>query len=420
MPTVLITGAASGIGRAAARQFAAHGWRCELVDRDPTSLAETRRELPGEHGTHCIDLTDASQIRTLADIASPIDAVINNAGMSDASGASLVDHPAEHQAKLMALNLAAPARVVSALSRRFVPGARVVNVASGAGLRAIPFRGGYSASKAGLIAQSAALSRARPDLVVTVLCPGFVRTELVDGLIKAGRIDPRQAVAKTPLGRMAEPVEMAEMMRFLASPDAEPMAGQVLCLCGGSSIYGGSRAFEASDLAVLPLTMPLSLSVTGDPTDAWSRLQQSPLPGEGASYPGVVDASALAVAHGTAEGGIPDAGFCAVQEAARQFVARHPRQASLTLLLPADRLAAGLARGPAHGEAEDWQQAGSAATVRMLVSTLACELAARGLRVNAIEVAPGLDAEKLRPLVHHVASARSQYLTGQTLRTTVR
>ena len=114
-----------------------------------------------------------------------------------------------------------------------------------------------------------ALAAARPDLVVTALCPGFVRTELVERLIAAGRLDPRQAIEKTPLGRMADP---AEMIRCLASPDAEAIRGQVISLCGGPSIYGGSRAYQPSSAAVRSLATPLALSVSGDPTGRWAAL----------------------------------------------------------------------------------------------------------------------------------------------------
>ena len=275
MPTVLVTGAASGIGRATAVHFAAKGWQCLLVDRDGKALDALGSELPGRHQALRIDLTDPAQVRSLGAAGSsvgPIDAVVNNAGMSDPSGTPLADQSPAQQASLALLNLAAPAAVVSAVDARLVPGARVVNVSSGAGLRAIPFRGYYSASKAGLIAQTRALARARPDLAVTVLCPGFVRTELVDGLIAAGRLDPRQAVAKTPMGRMAEPAEMAQMIGFLASPGAEAISGQAVALCGGSSVYGGSRACEPATRSPLPMDLPTALFVEPDGVVEWQGL----------------------------------------------------------------------------------------------------------------------------------------------------
>ncbi len=462
MATVLITGAASGIGRAAATCFAANGWRCLLVDRngealqqvlaDVEALAPRAAESDGlRHEIRCIDLTDAQQIASLADLSGPIDAVINNAGMSDTSGVPLTEQAPQRQAALAALNLAAPLAVVAALQSKLAPRARIVNVASGAGLRAIPFRGYYSATKAGLIAQSRALAQARPELAVTVLCPGFVRTELVASLIAAGRLDARQAVAKIPLGRMAEPAEMAEMMRFLASPGAAAISGQVLALCGGSSIYGGSRVCDPATAAPLPMDMPLALTVTGDAAGQWADSLRADVQGETTllpqaaattaaqqptAYPGVVDVSALqAVMPGSISGSEVPGTLAIVHEAARRFAAQHARDASLTILLPADyatadepgRVRPGRVRPghvrPSHagssGDAAslaDWRSAGDAAAARMLIATLACELAPRALRVNAVEVSPGIRPEHLRPLLHTIAGARAQFLTGQTLR----
>ena len=124
-----------------------------------------------------------------------------------------------------------------------------------------------------------------------------------------------------------------------------------------------------------------------------------------------------------------------VHEAARRFAAQHARDASLTILLPADYAAVDYATAdepgrvrpgrvrPGHagssGDAAslaDWRSAGDAAAARMLIATLACELAPRALRVNAVEVSPGIRPEHLRPLLHTIAGARAQFLTGQTLR----
>src|SRR6478672_6664491 len=194
MQTVLITGAASGIGRDTARLFAGAGWQCVLVDRDDRALRQSAQELPSPasapHVLHTIDLTDAKQIARLRDGSPALDAILNNAGMSDASNTPLADQGPAQMERLLALNLHAPAAVVDACMPLLKPGARIVNVSSGAGLHAIPWRGAYSPSKAGLIAQTRALARARPDLCATVLAPGFVRTELVNGLIEAGRLNP--------------------------------------------------------------------------------------------------------------------------------------------------------------------------------------------------------------------------------------
>lgn len=399
MPTVLITGAASGIGRAAVRLFAAQGWRCVLVDRDAEGLARLLAELPappeGTHQSCVVDLTVPADIQALAARVPALDALVNNAGLSDSRNIPLAEQGAADLERLLALNLHAPAALVQALAPRLGPGARIVNVASGAGLRAIPWRGAYSPSKAGLIAQTQALARARPDWCATVLSPGFVRTELVEGLIAAGRLRPEGALAKIPLGRMADPEEMAAALVFLASPAAAPLSGQVLAVDGGSSVYGGSQTLPLATLAPLPLPTPLALTVEGRVPD----LALPPPTATAVAYAACLDATPFQA--------LPGQRLQAVHAAAVRFAARHPQQASLTLLLPS----------PAP---VDWSQAGDAAASRMLVATLACEWSACALRINALEVPPDLPPAQLAPVVEFIAGARAQYLTGQTLSLTAR
>ncbi|MEJ8810349.1 SDR family oxidoreductase [Variovorax ureilyticus] len=396
MQTVLITGAASGIGRDAARLFAAAGWQCVLVDNNAQALQALGPTLPSPasaaHVLRAVDLTDAAQIASLGDGIPALDAILNNAGMSDDSNTPLAEQSSAQMARLLALNLAAPAAVVDACAHLLKPGARIVNVASGAGLHAIPWRGAYSPSKAGLIAQTQALAKARPEWCATVLAPGFVRTELVDALIQAGRIKPENAVGKIPLGRMASPAEMAQALFFLASPGAAPLRGQVLAFNGGSSIFGGSQRFEPAVLEPLPLDIPMRLEVRGGDGAPWQASTQAP--SVQPHYEACLDLSPL-----SCEG---PAQLHAVHAAAVRFSARHAQQASLTVLLPASR-------------SGRWQDAGDGAAARMLVSTLACEWGGRALRINALEVPEAIDPQSLHPLLRFVCGPAAQYLTGQTL-----
>lgn len=396
MPTVLITGAASGIGRDTARLFARAGWQCVLVDHNETALRDVGHSLPtpasAAHVFRTIDLTDAHQIASLREGTPALDAILNNAGMSDASNTPLVDQDPAQIGRLLALNLAAPAAVVDACAPLLKPGARIVNVSSGAGLHAIPWRGAYSPSKAGLIAQTQALAQAHPEWCVTVLCPGFVRTELVDALIQAGRLKPEGAVAKIPLGRMAHPAEMAQALYFLASPGAAPLSGQTFPVNGGSSVYGGSQPLPPSTVDVLPLDLPLRLEVCGGDAAPWQAVADAPA--DGPHYAACLDLSPLQAA--------PAGLLQAVHAAATRFAARHNQQASLTLLLPT-------------AKPGDWQTAGDAAAVRMLIATLACEWGSRALRINALEVPADIEPAALHPLLRYTCGSAAQFLTGQTL-----
>jgi NAD(P)-dependent dehydrogenase (short-subunit alcohol dehydrogenase family) len=400
---VLVTGAAAGIGRAAALRLARARWRCLLVDADAAALQRLQAGWPAActaPQAFVCDLTDAAQIARLAEALPPLDALVNNAGRSAGGADALSGGDDGSAAQLLALNLAAPALLVEACAPLLRPGARIVNLASGAGLRAIPWRGLYSASKAGLIAQTLALARARPDWCVTALSPGFVRTELVQGLIDSGRLQPAQAVAKIPLGRMAEPEDMAEALCFLASPGARPLSGQLLVLDGGSSVYGGSEPLPAAIRPALPFDLPTALRCIDlhapDWRSALDAREAAPVQPRDATYAAVLDGAAL----GAAPGAVLDA----VLRSARRFRAQHSAQASLTLLLPA----------PATDT--PWAQAGDAAAARMLVATLAAEWGAHGLRINALQMAPSTAPSDCLPLLDYVAGARAQFLTGQVLR----
>lgn len=387
----MITGAASGIGRAAAQLFAARGWHCVLVDRDGAALQAAADSLPGSHRLEVLDLSQPAQIARLRALPAPLDAVVNNAGIADPSGRHLVDQQPGDQGLMRAVNLDAPAALVEALVPRLAPGARIVNVSSNAGLRCIPFRGYYSPTKAGLIAQSAALARVRDDLTVTVLSPGFTRTELNEKLVASGRLDPTRAAAKIPLGRWAEPRELAEAIWFLASRGARVLRGQVLQLDGGSGIYGGSAACTPAAAPPCSFDLPLALSVAPGAPGDWAAL---------ATATQAVEAySALFDAHALRAGSV-----ASLHEAAARFARQQTGAASLVFALP-----------DAPADADDWRAAGELAAMRMLVQTLACELAPRALRVNAIVVPPGADAALLAPLLHYMAGATAQFMTGQVL-----
>lgn len=403
--TVLLTGAASGIGRATAWRLARLGHRCVLVDRNADALHALLQQLqeafPVAHAPHLarvVDLTDPEQILALADGLPPLDALINNAGMTDASNLPVIKQAEDNWQRLLDLNLHAPARLLNALRGRLAKDARIVNVASGAGLRAIPWRGAYSPSKAGLIAHTRAVARAYPELRVSVLCPGFVQTELVDGLIASGRLDPARAVAKIPLGRLADPDDIACALTFLASRDAAPLSGGQLCVDGGSSIFGGSQAYAPTGIARLASDTPLRLSVRGR---AWPGVevegrQCGDIGDEGdqgshQGYRAVLDTTVLDSAAGDR--------LAATLAAARRHDAQGP--GSLTILLPRP--------------SPDWQHAGDDAAARMLISTLAAEWGPAAHRINAVEVDAKDANAQLAPLLRFVAGAQAQYLTGQTL-----
>ncbi|MEJ5149468.1 SDR family oxidoreductase [Comamonas sp. MYb396] len=413
MPAVLITGAASGIGRAAALQFAQQGWSCLLADISP-AIAELPQQCLAQGAASAqafaLDLTDAQALaqlgRQLAELPA-LDALVNNAGISDSSGRPLAEQAPAQWQRLLRLNLQAPQALFETCLPRLKPGARIVNVSSGAGHKAIPWRGLYSPSKAGLIAWSQSLAQRYPQLSVSTLCPGFVRTELVQGLMDAGRLALADAVAKIPLGRLAEPEEMAAALVFLAQPQARVLSGQVLSVDGGSGIYGGSSRCTLSTAVPVPLQTPLHLQVQAGSDavcdGAWLQALQAE---DGAQV-----ATTAAPCQGLISTQVLAGGDLleAVLNAGQQFAGAHARDASLLLLL--------LATAPAGVPA--WQYQTALAAARMLVATLACEWATQGLRINALLLSPqqagGPAVAQLLPLVRFLTGARAQFVTGQCL-----
>ena len=330
-PTVLLTGAGAGIGRATALSLARAGWRCVLVDVDAGALRRLEAAWPVDAEppmSFVADLTDAARIERLGHEIPPLDALINNAGLSAGGAEATSGHDDGTAARLLALNLAAPARMVQACAPQLRPSARIVNVASGAGLRAIPWRGLYSPSKAGLIGQSRASAQGRPEWTVTTLAPGFVRTELVQRLIEGDRLNPAQAVSKIPMGRMVEPEDMAEALCFLASPGARVLTGQLPVLDGGSSVCGGSQPLPACVHPPVSFNTPLGPYLESvrkkawhAALGAWVRAHAGNL--DRAGYPAVIDARALDAQPGTR--------LYAVIDAARCFRLSHAALASLTV-----------------------------------------------------------------------------------------
>ncbi len=212
----LVTGASRGIGRAIAEKFAAAGFELIVPSHRELDLAD-----------------DASLGRYLQGLTAPLDVLVNNAGINPLGEIAAARD--EDIAAVLQLDLVAPlklARAVVPLMAREKYG-RIVNVSSVWSVVAKPGRGVYAAAKAGLNALTRALAveTAGSGILVNSVSPGFVDTELTRRNLTAEQIE--QITAQVPLGRLAEPAEVAELVLFLASERNTYLTGQNLLIDGG-------------------------------------------------------------------------------------------------------------------------------------------------------------------------------------------
>lgn len=240
----LITGAASGIGRATATLFAAEGARLALTDIDAAALDAARAAMDGEVWTRVADVSRAGDVDAVVTAAletfGRLDILCNFAGRS--SFGDVVTTSEEEWDAVITTNL----KSVYLCSRAVLPGmitrggGVIVNAASVWGLAAGANVAAYCASKGGILSltRSMAVDHARQGIRVNALCPGGVDTPLLDRYAEAlPNVTPAAARnilrMSHPIGRLADPTEIARAALFLASDDSAFMTGSHLVIDGG-------------------------------------------------------------------------------------------------------------------------------------------------------------------------------------------
>jgi 3-hydroxybutyrate dehydrogenase len=237
---VLVTGAASGIGRACARRLAAAGAEVTVLDRDAEGAKEVARELDGR--ALVVDLADTE----LDAVEIDTDILVNNAGLQHVS--PIHEFPPERFSLLLRVMLEAPFR----LARAALPGmyergwGRVVNISSVHGLRASAYKSAYVAAKHGLegLSKVIALEGGPHGVTSNCICPAYVRTPLVESQIadqsRVHGISEEEVVTEIMLTepaikRLVEPEEVAELAAYLCSDAASFVNGASMTMDGGWS-----------------------------------------------------------------------------------------------------------------------------------------------------------------------------------------
>nr|WP_315224252.1 SDR family oxidoreductase [uncultured Albidiferax sp.] len=245
----VVTGAADGIGWATAQKLAASGYRIALLDLRAEAAQSRAAELGPEHlGLGC-DVTQPDSVdaaiaaaRALGHIA----VLVNNAGIADQTGPTVAQEVAAFD-RVLSVHLRGTFLVSQAVAKTMLQGSghrAIVNLGSIASSTGLPARNAYSAAKAGVIGMTRAMASewARDGIRVNAVAPGYVRTALVAELGRQGAIDLPGITHRTPLGRMAEPHEIAEAIAFLASPQASYITGAVLPVDGGWTAFGAPES----------------------------------------------------------------------------------------------------------------------------------------------------------------------------------
>ena len=255
----LITGGGTGIGAAIAKRFVSEGAKVCIAGRRKELLDQVASSLPAESVAICPGDVSCYQdvermVETALKLGHRLNVLVNNAGMDQTPPANVIDIDPEIWQKVISVNLTGPFFTMRASIPHMIKdgGGSIINVSSVAGIRSIPNMPAYVSSKGGLVvlSQQVALDFGPFRIRCNVICPGGVRTQMIEGAMehfkKSLGTDLDGVFSfftkDVPLRRLASVDEVTGICSYLASDDSSYMTGVVLPVDGGTAIVDISGA----------------------------------------------------------------------------------------------------------------------------------------------------------------------------------
>lgn len=238
----IVTGGTSGLGYATARKFCEAGYRCYVVGRNAEKTQKSCAEMGPNARPVVLDLTQLDRIpgavAAIAEEAGHIDVLVNNAGINMKKGFLEVTD-ADFDA-IIHTNLQSVFSISREVARVMQghEGASIVNISSMAAQYGLPYVIAYSASKTAIEGMTRAMAVELAPMKIRVNCvaPGFIKTPMTAKALDSDPARKSRVFARTPMGEMGLPEDIADAVLFLASPQARFITGVVLPVDGGNSI----------------------------------------------------------------------------------------------------------------------------------------------------------------------------------------